>query len=447
MDLLQKFKEFIKANHLLQERTPALIAVSGGVDSVVLAHLFKDAGLPFAVAHCNFKLRSAASDEDEIFVRDLAARYGAQFHVKHFETTVYAEENGISIQMAARDLRYAWFLEICRTNDYTCLATAHHLNDSVETALLNFIRGTGLPGLTGIAPSIARFMDNPVCLARPLLFATRPDIEAYARQQGLSWREDSSNASDDYTRNFLRHRIVPLMEELNPAFIHTAGRNLHRLSEDESNLGFLTGCYIDLHSGEIDKQKLRALPAPRQVVYKALKHRNFTEEQARQVTENLDETGFEIYSSSGWRLLVDRERLFLRPPADEKEAPGVIQIFEDDLMVKLPDGFRLLITPVVPGSLYPDGKESVVIDADKLQFPLLLRPWKAGDVFQPFGMNGRHQKLQDFFTNLKLTRLDKERVRILENGDGSVIWVPGYRSDERFKAGPGSENLLKISYL
>lgn len=459
MNLSEQFEVFVRSNRLLSGIQPTLLAISGGIDSAVMAHLFLEAGYSFAVAHCNFQLRGAESDDDEIFVRQLAASWGAPFFVKRFQTKAYAEQHDLSIQMAARELRYSWFHELALERGYNRIATAHNLDDSVETALLNFVRGTGLSGLGGIAmfTSIGSSL-SPTAglmgLIRPLVFATRSDIEAYALAHKIAWREDSSNVSDEYSRNFLRHRVVPLLEELNPNFLHTAARNLARLRETGENLHFLMRYFF---RGEpsaeneffIDKHKLAKLPAPGRALRELLKDYGFTEEQARQVADNPEHTGLELRSLSGWRLLNDRDKILLSlSPSSMAAFPSAIATIQpDDLMVSLPDGGRLVLMYTDVRLPFPDGRESVFVDAEKLRFPLILRPWQAGDAFQPFGMGGHSQKLQDFFTNLKLSRFEKEKIRVLVNGDGAIIWIPGYRPDERFKVLPGTRKFLKISYL
>ncbi len=436
MALLEHFNRFVEAKRLLADDRPVLLAVSGGVDSVVMTRLFKDAGMSFSIAHCNFQLRSEESDQDEVFVQSIAAGIEAPFYSKRFDTKAYAEANNLSIQMAARELRYRWFREVCEANDLACTATAHNLNDMVETALLNFIRGTGLAGLTGIRPR----QDG---LIRPLLFATRQEIEAFAREKQLAWREDSSNAQDKYARNFVRHHIVPKMSELNPNFLHTAERNLHRLADTFSNFNHLMALAPGLAGDVWSKDVIAAFPAPQQALYHLLQTRGFTEEQARQVAENIDDSGLELQSPEGWRLMVERTVIRLAPASENAVQP--IYIREDDLMIRLPEGGSLILMAAEPRPPFPDGCESIIVDLQKLQFPLLLRPWKPGDVFQPFGMGGKRQKLQDFFTNQKLSRLEKERVWLLENGNGDIIWVLGCRPDERFRIVPETKTALKIS--
>ena len=471
MDLLARFGQFSAERNILFNPAPTLLALSGGVDSMVMMHLFQSTGMAFGIAHCNFQLRGDASDEDEAFLEKTAIAHGRPFFVKRFETKAYAESNGISTQMAARSLRYAWFAEIATQHDFPCVATAHNLNDSVETALLNFIRGTGLAGLTGIHDGYLdqvmgdkgltqgeRTTDSRrILLSRPLLFASKAEILEFARSSNILWREDSSNASDDYARNFLRHHIVPKMAELNPNFLRTAERNLARAQETKDNLDYLSKQFLGIDTFahaenqqgySIDKQKLMQLPSPRRALREMLKPQGFTEEQARQLAENLDHAGFELQSETGWHLLCDRKGIVVRYLSSEgqlsSEKQDDLLIGQDDLMIRLPDKTALFFTKTTPSELLPDGKEAVVVDAEKIQFPLFLRHWKEGDSFQPFGMGGQHMKLQDFFTNQKISRIEKDAVWLLFNGDGVLIWVIGFRLDERFRINKSTESALKI---
>lgn len=473
MDLLEGYFKFLKTHQLnLTNGSPTVLAVSGGLDSVVMAHLFKKAGYSFAIAHCNFQLRGAESDEDELFVQQVALDYEAPFFVKRFETSIYAEKNGLSIQMAARDLRYEWFGELATENGFSYVATAHHLNDSVETALLNFVRGTGLAGLSGISVrkeiQTKRFTKDPdtsdlvVSVIRPLLFATRDEILEYARAENLIWREDSSNASDDYARNQVRHHIIPRLEQLNPNFLLTAARNLEKIREAHDNLDFLLCGIPTINGSEIslDKKTIARLPSPKQALRQLLQPYGFDAEQARQIAENLDHIGLELHSDSGYLLLVDRTKILLNTSTkrfnSEELPPGpAADIQEDDLMVRLPDGSRIFLMPtthpqipVITANNHPAAlDESALVDAEKLQYPLHLRHWLPGDTFQPIGMGGKSQKLQDFFTNQKLTRFEKEEVWLLLNGDGAVIWLVGKRLDERFKIQSQTKKALKINWI
>ncbi|MCB9354404.1 MAG: tRNA lysidine(34) synthetase TilS [Lewinellaceae bacterium] len=447
MDLPALFKDFIKQQKLLPDSgAPVLLAVSGGLDSVVMAQLFAEAGHPFAVAHCNFGLRGGESDGDEAFVQSLAEVLSAPFFSRRFDTKSFATAQHLSVQMAARQLRYEWFDKLCRENSYDTVATAHHLNDSIETALLNFVRGTGLAGIKGI-PSTALLPGSAaIRLVRPLVFAAREELEAFARERNLQWREDSSNASDDYARNFLRHKVIPLLSELNPNLVATAGRNLQRFSDAYDNYRFLLNAYLGDASLRIDKRRLLRMPAPRQALTHLLKFNGFSGEQARQVMENIDRSGFELEAPTGWKLLVDRKEILLTP-ATAKEIPSAIKIHHDDLMVTLPEGGRLFITPADRNAGFPDGKDEIIADVDKLRFPLILRPWQPGDSFQPFGMGGRHQKLQDLFTNLKVSRLEKANTHVLVNGDGHIVWVLGYRPGELIRVTEQTKRVVRIRLL
>ncbi len=445
---------------------------------MVMLQCFRESGLSFGIAHCNFQLRGQESDGDEKFVQEKAAELGVPFFTKRFDTKNYASEKGISTQMAARELRYKWFAEIAAAQQYPYLATAHNLNDSIETALLNFIRGTGLQGLIGMrnadfgvrnvgveqgelpkaalppsATHSAIRSPHSTLLLRPLLFATRDEILAFAQASNIAWREDSSNASDDYGRNFLRHHIVPMMQDLNPNFLHTAERNLARLRDTKANFDFLMQQFLGLENGHegpgekvIDKQKLAQFPAPQQVLHELLKPHGFSAEQARQMAENLDQVGFMLSSALGWTILCERNVLLVQHGRDTQQiATQTIQ--ESDLMVRLDGGGTLFFTPADLNTPFPDGRESVVIDASKMLYPLKVRSWRDGDAFQPFGMDGKSQKLQDFFSNQKLSRFEKDGVKLLLNGDGAVIWVIGYRLDERFKVEKNTDKRLKISIL
>ncbi|MEY3249650.1 MAG: hypothetical protein RL742_1693 [Bacteroidota bacterium] len=444
MALLQKFEHFVASRRLYDGNKPMLIALSGGLDSVVLAHLWRASGRAAVLAHCNFGLRGEASGGDEAWVRALAEAWQTPFLARRFETAAYAETAGISIQMAARDLRYGWFADLLQEGDYAGVATGHHLQDAVETALLHWTRGTGLSGLTGI----------PVrndAIVRPLLFATRDQILQYAEENELTWREDASNASDIYDRNYLRLHVLPHIEKLNPGFWAGAARSLQILTDTRDNYRFLLQQYAaqaaewDEGVQRFDIAALRSVPAPAALLYDLLHIHGFTADQLAQLAENLDRTGFELHSPAGVRLLVDRSHLLVTRYAGD--APEPLRIEADDLLLRLRDGSRLILSPTTLDGPFPDGRMEIKVDAEKIKFPLLLRPWKNGDVFHPLGMDGRRQKLQDFFTNQKLSRHAKAQVLVLENADGAIIWVLGLRPDERFKIAPATRSALRFAWM
>ncbi|MBC7777008.1 MAG: tRNA lysidine(34) synthetase TilS, partial [Phycisphaerae bacterium] len=304
-------------------------------------------------------------------------------------------------------------------------------------------------------------------LIRPLLFASRDEILEYSRIHKITWREDSSNASDDYSRNFVRHHIVPLMEDLNPNFLNTAARSMGRIGEAEDNLTFLLNNWLNgeglTSTLSIEKQKLAQLPAPQQALRQLLKPFGFDAEQSRQLAENLDHVGLELHSEKGFTALVDRTEILVSSPSNPPCLPAgrqstnlpitspPIAIHEDDLMVSLPDGSRLFFLPsfalrATAGKPVTD-HQSATVDAEKMKFPLHLRHWLPGDSFQPLGMGGKSQKLQDFFTNQKLSRFEKEKVWLLLDGNDAVVWVLGLRLDERFKIQSKTNKALKINWI
>ncbi|MEQ1746548.1 MAG: tRNA lysidine(34) synthetase TilS [Saprospiraceae bacterium] len=441
MDLLHRFNDFAEHRGLLDAGSHVLAAVSGGVDSVVLAHLLGQRKRPFGIAHCNFCLRGTESDGDEAFVRDLAEKWGVSLFVRRFDTQKYATENGLSIQMAARELRYRWFESTRESNGFDCIATGHNLNDSVETTLLHIARGTGLTGLGGMP-------DRNGNVVRPLLFATRADIRNYAAANGLSWQEDSSNADVYYVRNAVRHRLLPQFENLNPAFLANAAETQRRVRAADANLQHLLRGLLEKTDDTgvfcLRKTALAALPSLPDALFDLLQPHGFTGDQARQMAEGLHHTGSEWHAPSGYRLVVDRDVLLLTDQAAAESES--VQVQADDLLVRTPDGGRLALMPAVPGASWPTEDSTVVVDADILRFPLLLRRWKPGDAFQPSGMAGKSQKLQDFFTNKKLSRLEKEQAWVLEDVEKRIVWIVGMRLDERFRVNAESSKLLKLNW-
>ncbi len=394
MALPEQFKAFIRSNELISAtHTTTLLAVSGGLDSVVMAHLFRQAGFPFALAHCNFQLRGADSDEDAAFVQRLAESLAVPFFVKCFETSSYAAKNGLSTQVAARDLRYAWFAEICAEEAFEQVATAHHLNDSVETLVLHVVRSTGIKGLRGIPAKNAQVI-------RPLLFATRDDIHAFALENHIVWREDGSNASDDYTRNFIRRRVVPLMQEINPDFLHSAQKMMGRMGELDDIISFFSEQWLREKSRReadgtirLALSELAELPHTGHFLFLLFEKMGFSAEQCRQLGAGLQQqSGWEI-TCAQYRALIDRSDLIISPLVPKQ--PEVL-VQADDLMITLPDGARLLLMPAAAAPPYPDGRDAILIDAGKLVFPMLLRGWQPGDAFSHSAWVGKARSCRIF---------------------------------------------------
>lgn len=440
--MVEAFQKFITKEKLLGVGQRTLIAASAGVDSTVLCHLFFQSGLPFVVAHCNFQLRGTASDEDEIFVEKLAKNLRADFHSTCFDTVGFAEKNKLSIQQAARQLRYEWLDNIRQLADCQHVATAHHLDDSIETVLYNFVKGCGLRGLHGIFPKKCH-------LIRPLLFATKQEIFDFATAEGIAWQEDESNQSDKYNRNKIRQHVVPVFEKINPAFQKTAGETIGRLREAEELYDFalqtITASVVE-KQGEsllIDLQKLHSYPAPATVLFEVLKPCGFNNDQVGQILQSAENQPGKLFHSPTHRLLVDRDFLIVNiGETDEKNLK--IEV-DSDAVTEVPGAkFKLTMAPEPPAH-FPKEANFAWLDAEKLTFPLTLRHWQAGDFFCPLGMGGRRQKLQDFFSNHKISRFDKEKIWLLESG-GEIAWVVGMRLDERFKVTQQTKAFLRIDF-
>ncbi len=441
----KKFSDFVQKHGLIKQNDlPCLLAVSGGLDSTVLAHLFFLEKIPFAIAHINFGLRGAESDGDELFVKNLAAELGADFYTILYDTKKEAKKLGISTQLAARNLRLDWLEKTRSENNYSAIGLAHHLSDQLETVLFNLSRGSGLAGFRGMLPRRDHFI-------RPLLFATRTEILEFAKAKNLTWREDSSNATDDYSRNFIRHHLVPEFEKLNPDFLHTAARSIERLRQTEQNHDYFlekTLREMGRHDQPTDtfflkKTDLKKLPAPEELLNFWLKPNGFDTEQCRQIFENLEKQPGQIWENENWQVTLDRSEIILSP---KKTGPAPTLLQADDLMTSLPDGSKIFIFQSTPPADFLEEKTTIYVPAEKLHWPLTVRLWQPGDHFHPFGMGGQTKKVKDFLTDLKVPRPEKKRQLVLANGDGQIIWVIGRRADERFRVGENDAKILKISF-
>ncbi len=442
--MLDAFLHFIRKEQLLQPGSRVLLAVSGGVDSVVMAHLFLQAGWRFGIAHCNFKLRGRESDEDERFVQALANAWKVPFFSVSFDTIQAARQPGVSVQMAARELRYQWLEDIRREKGYDYTATAHHLNDSIETAFYNLVKGCGIRGLHGIPLRSGQ-------VVRPLLFACRADIEAYAAAHYLGFRQDASNAEDKYHRNKIRLRALPALRGINPALEETMAANLERFKEAEY---LYEQALKMLRRGLVKEARGRLLisvgglkqhePAIATILYEWLSPLGFNAAQARQMAQSLENTGATFYAPP-YRLLVDREYLAIEKMPEE-EGTVEYRLEEKNQDMELPGGRFSMRRHSGRVVLFSTDASEAALDAGALEFPLRLRRWREGDVFQPLGMGGRHQKVQDFFTNNKVSRFDKEQAWILEDGQGRICWLVGYRIDDRFAIKPGTAAYWVLKY-
>ena len=431
----KRLRDQLKALGCLNKKI--LLAVSGGLDSTVLLNLFVELKCTVAIAHANFQLRGSESEGDEAWVRQMALDFQLPFYTHRFETNNYATENGLSIQMAARDLRYAWFDVLCKTEGYDYVATAHHLNDNLETVLLNFTRGTGLTGLQGIPQKNDRII-------RPLLSFTRKEIEDYAKDHQLAWREDSSNATDDYSRNFIRHQVVPKLQELNPSIEETFGRNAERLQaagelvQNELNRLRETTVHVEGRQIKINKVLIQSFQHPAPVLLELIRDYGFNLDQCFEMVLAVQGQPGKHFLSTTHQLVIDREHL-------------IISIHRTDIAeVYIEAGAKeVMLGPLVmkiSKAAHPPNdrdQKTAVLDGEKLQFPLVWRTWRYGDAFFPLGMDHR-KKLSDFLVDNKVSLTDKEQVTVLESR-GEIVWVAGYRIDNRFKASDSTRTFAVFS--
>ncbi len=431
------FKELVKTQFPFLGGSKFIVAVSGGVDSVVLVHLCKMAKLQFSMAHCNFNLRGEESNKDESFVIDLADVLDAEVFTESFDTATYAEEAGISIQMAARDLRYSWFDELSAALNFDYVLTAHHANDNLETFLINLIRGTGIEGLIGIPEEKERII-------RPLLKFSRKEIEKYATTHHISWREDSSNISNKYMRNKIRHEIVPVLEDLNPQLLQNFEKTQFYLKESSLLVDdYLSLLYRDIvqtndFGYELNIAFLEKTVHPKAVLYQLLKSFGFTEwDDVYHLLKA--QSGKKVFSKTH-RLIKDREKLLLTEIPEDKSDVSY-KISENENVVMLPIGTFTFnevdeITPTAPNRIFV-AKESLI-------FPLTLRKWQKGDFFYPFGMKGK-KKLSDFFKDRKFSLPEKENCWLLCSAN-KIVWVINQRADERFSVKSPSQKIIKITH-
>ncbi|WEK33606.1 MAG: tRNA lysidine(34) synthetase TilS [Candidatus Pseudobacter hemicellulosilyticus] len=435
MDLLQRFTHFIEQYRLFTPADPLLLTVSGGLDSVVLCQLCAEAGYRFTIAHCNFQLRNEESTRDQQFVEQLAARYQAPLLVKAFDTKGYATEKQLSIQLAARELRYQWFHEVSTGK----ILTAHHLDDSIETLLMNFFKGTGISGLHGILPQQGR-------VVRPLLFARKEELAVFAAANKLSWVEDSSNASDKYSRNYLRHQILPVLQQQYPSLTQNLAGNLERFREiellyqqsiDQYKKRLLEPRGAEVH---IPVLKLKQTVPVATVLYELLRPYGFSPAQTTEVVALLDSGSGKYVSSPSHRILRNRQWLIIAPLAAETARHILVE--EGDRTVDFVQGRLQVQTLPHTGQTPPATAGIACLDADQVRFPLLLRPWKTGDYFYPLGMT-KKKKVARFLIDQKVSRTDKEKVWVLEM-DKKIVWVVGHRIDNRFKLRPDSRQVLQV---
>lgn len=441
-DFVADFKAFVQQQRLFAPTESTLLAVSGGIDSVVLCELFHRAGFRFGIAHLNFQLRSSESDGDEAFVAQLAQHYQVPFFIQQINIAQHAQDTGTSIQNAARQWRYEVLENFRREHQFNYLATAHHQNDVLETMLYNLSCGTGIAGLHGILPRRG-------CLVRPLLFADKEQITQFAHNNALQWREDSSNATDKYSRNKIRHEVVPPLQALNPRLAATFYENALRFADVESiyRQGLARYrkmlCIQQRNETLIAINKLRMVEPKQTVLYELLKDYGFQPPLVAQILAGLDGEAGKVFLSPSHQLLRDRKFLILSKREERDTSYTLIQqqtngVEKEDYALS----FASFLQNAAPTRT--QNPEEAFLDADKLVFPLVLRRFQTGDYFYPLGMKMKKKKLSRFFGDLKLSRNEKERAWILEDNRQRIVWVVGYRIDERFKVTPNTQNLYHI---
>ena len=437
--LFEKFNSFVKGQKWFNADSRILLAVSGGIDSSVMMHLFHRSGMACAIAHCNFQLRGDESNDDEIFVCERAASLNLQIFSTRFETSAYAAENHLSIQMAARELRYNWFGKLAVAHHFDYIAVAHNRDDALETFFINLGRGTGINGLTGI-PLVS---GN---IIRPLLFTSRQEIEQYANDHQISFREDSSNASDKYLRNYTRHKIIPVFEEAFPHFKKSLSQSLEKLNDARLLYQFAIDTQVENIVRQekdffyIDIPQLLKSPAPKTVLFEILRQYSFSSASVDEIFQLTEAMPGKLFYSSTHKLVKDRQCFIISKPEHEHTA----KYYVDEGTTAINHPIHLNFEVFDQDAEFVIEKNSLValLDYDKLSFPLILRKWQPGDYFIPLGMK-EMKKLSNFFIDIKLSIIDKDNTWLLISGD-QIAWIVGKRIDNRFKVTESTRKIVKI---
>lgn len=450
--MITRIQTYIQQHNLFNSGTPILVACSGGVDSMVLMDVLLKLNYKIAIAHCNFQLRGKESDEDEQFIQQFTSQNNIPFHVIKFDTKAYKQDNDVSTQMAARELRYEWFEKIRKENGYHCIATAHHLDDQLETILLNITKGTGLKGLTGMSAKYG-------FIIRPFLEISKQEISTYANENKIGFREDSSNASDDYQRNLIRHQIVPQLQKINPSLHKSIIDFIDRMNDYEtlSNEQIEVAnkkCYSEKNDiVEIKLGFIKSHKAGQTILFHLLKEFGFNSDQVNQLHCSwLQPTlsGKQFFSETH-RIVIDRKSLFIVPKNIERENYLIFDKIPNQIIF---NNYKIQcsLVPINEATIKPSNRYAF-FDVDKIEFPLMIRYYKEGDYFYPFGMSKQKtpgkvgkKKLSKYFKDEKFSLLDKENTAILFSGE-KLIWLVGHRIDDRFKITAKTKTVLKMAIV
>ncbi|MFN8258752.1 MAG: tRNA lysidine(34) synthetase TilS [Bacteroidales bacterium] len=440
--MLKFFNKYYKENLHLDEKTKVILAISGGADSATMLDLYAKSHYACCIAHCNFQLRDNESDKDELFVEYLSKKHKLPYFKVRFDTKSYARQNGISIEMAARELRYQWFEELRQSIGYQYIATAHHQDDIIETFFINLLRGTGLRGLTGIKPISGHII-------RPMLFTNHVSILNYCKNENLDFREDSTNTDVTIIRNKLRHLVIPLLKQVNQTSTENILKSIENLQESEkvfSNEIENAKKILNIENQGILKiniQKLKQLNPIRTYLFEMLRPYGFNPTQIKDIELILDSISGKTICSRTHKLIKDRDDLIVTP--NEVETSFLKTISENDNEVLLTENQKLVIRKLkmTEGFKLPTETNIAALDLDKISFPLNIRQWEQGDSFFPLGMTQR-KKLSDFFVNEKFSLPEKNQTLILLS-ENQIIWLIGKRIDNRFKITNETKNILLIT--
>lgn len=437
--MLDKFRAFHRKQKLFSADDKILLAVSGGVDSMVMMHLMHEAQIDFGVAHCNFQLRGKESDADERLVRNISLERGIQYFSEKFNTKVYSQENGINIQQSARKLRYTWFEKLLKTKGFDRVATAHQSSDQSETILYNLIKGCGISGLRGIPVTNSK-------VVRPLLFASRAEILEYAKLNNLTWREDKSNSDNKYSRNLIRNSIIPELKLINPGIDRTMLRNSERYRSIEELIkdrkAEIVSKYLSTEGFDevLTLDWLEKTKGSFILLEEVLKDYGFNNDQATSIHESLNRQTGKTYTSQKFELVVNRGKIHISPKVNEYSLDLEVNNFDDKIELI---GSELSFKKLLRDECQIVNDSNVAcLDFDSLKRPLKIRGWESGDNFIPLGMTHK-KKLSDFMIDQKIPLNLKKRIHLLESA-GEIAWVIGHRIDDRFKITSKTKNVLIV---